>query len=278
MIEINLKGGLGNQMFEYSVARCLSLKYKTGLALNTWYFLHTAKDDTPRQYQLNIFNVDKEAKIKETINPIIRFTQRLILRFLDEEMVYKISRFFLRFSLPVYLNNYFQSEKYFKDIRDILLKEFTLVVDIGPEAQKIKKTLENSAGICLNVRRGDYLKPGNAEVYNVCDKEYYRQAMTYIKNNVRDPLFCIFSDDPEWVKKEFNIDNIIFAGNDILKDYEQMYLMSICKHNIIANSSFAWWGAWLNQNPNKIVLAPKMWTTTKTSEELDILPKEWITM
>lgn len=106
--------------------------------------------------------------------------------------------------------------------------------------------------------------------------EYYNKAVEYIKNEVKNPLICVFSDDPEWVKKEFKIENVIFAGNDILKDYEQMYLMSICKHNIIANSSFAWWGAWLNKNPNKIVIGPKQWLVNKTSDKLDVLPKEWI--
>jgi hypothetical protein len=280
MIEVNLKGGLGNQMFEYATARHLGIKYKKNLVLNTEYFLNIPKGDIPRNYQLDIFHIDKTAKIKETINPLFKLIQKIVLKvfnkFFGEKIQIDFANILLKLNLPVYLNGYFQSEKYFKDSRDILLKEFTLTKEIGQEAKRLKDILEKSEGVCLNVRRGDYLRPDYIKIFGVLNMEYYQKALKYIKDKVKNPLVCVFSDDPEWVKKEFKIDNVIFAGTDILKDYEQMYLMSLCKHNIIANSSFAWWGAWLNQNPNKIVIAPKQWATNKTADELDILPKTWI--
>ncbi len=276
MIEINLKGGLGNQMFEYSAARNLSIKYKTDLVLNTEYFSNIPKGDVVRKYQLDIFNIDKDAKIKDKISPALKLTQKIIFKLLGEKIPYKISLLLLKFRLSIHLDGYFQSEKYFKDIRNILLKEFTLTKNLGNEAKKIKDVLEKSEGVAINIRRGDYLRPDYMKLYGSPAKEYYNQAISYMKNKIENPTFCIFSDDPEWTRKEFKIDGAIFAGNDILKDYEQMYLMSICKHNIIANSSFAWWGAWLNKNQNKIVIAPKQWTVAKNSDELDILPKEWI--
>lgn len=276
MITINLKGGLGNQMFQYAAARHLSIKYQTDLVLNTEYFLNIPKGDVPRKYQLDIFNIDKNIKIKETIKPAIKFIQKIILKLFNEKILYNFSNILLKLNLPVYLNGYFQSEKYFKESRNILLKEFTLKKELGDEAKKIKAMLQKSEGVCLNIRRGDYLRPDYIKIYGLCSMEYYNEALKYIKDNIKNPLICVFSDDPEWVKKEFKINNIIFAGTDILKDYEQMYLMSICKHNIIANSSFAWWGAWLNQNTNKIVIGPKQWFANKTSNQLDILPKEWI--
>lgn len=276
MIEINLKGGLGNQMFQYSTGRRLSIKYKTDLVLNTEYFLNIPHGDVPRKYQLDIFNIDKNIKIKETISPTKKLFQKIFSKLLCENIQISIASFLLQIGSSAHLNGYFQSEKYFKDIRDILLKEFTLTKELGEEAKKIKSILEKSEGVAVNIRRGDYLRPDYMKIYGTCDMEYYNKSIEYIKNKVKNPLFCVFSDDPEWVKKEFKMDNAIFAGNDIMKDYEQMYLMTICKHNIIANSSFAWWGAWLNQNKNKIVIGPKKWLVNKTSDELDILPSEWI--
>lgn len=276
MIEINLKGGLGNQMFQYSIAKNLSIKYKTDLVLNTEYFSNIPKGDVPRKYQLDIFNIDKNITIKDKINPLLKILEKISLKFFGEKIQIPIANFLLKIGLSAKLNGYFQSEKYFTDIRDNLLKEFTLAKNLGEEAMKIKNILESKNGIAVNIRRGDYLRPDYMKIYGTCDMKYYNKAIDYIKNKIENPLFCIFSDDPEWVKKEFKMDDAIFAGNDILKDYEQMYLMTICKHNIIANSSFAWWGAWLNQNPNKIVIGPKMWLVGKTSDRLNILPKTWI--
>jgi hypothetical protein len=276
MIEIKLKGGLGNQMFQYSAGRHLSLKYKTDLVLNTEYFSNIPKGDVVRKYQLDIFNIDKNIKIKDKISPAQKLTLKIIFKLFGEKISYNISALLLKLGFTAHLDGYFQSEKYFKDIRDTLLKEFTLTKNLGEEAKKIKDILDKSEGVAINIRRGDYLRPDYIKLYGSPTMEYYNQAILYIKNKFENPIFCIFSDDPEWVRKEFKIDGAIFAGNDILKDYEQMYLMSICKNNIIANSSFAWWGAWLNQNPNKVVIAPKQWTVAKSSDELDILPENWI--
>ncbi len=276
MITINLKGGLGNQMFQYAAARHLGVKYKTNLVLNTEYFSNIPHGDVPRKYQLNIFNIDKNIKFKESINQTVKLLQKILLKFFGEKIQIPLANILLKVGLSVHLNGYFQSEIYFKNIRDILLKEFTLTKELGEEAGKIKNILENSEGVAINIRHADYLRPDYIKIYRTCNMEYYNKAVEYIKNEVKNPLICVFSDDPEWVKKEFKIENVIFAGNDILKDYEQMYLMSICKHNIIANSSFAWWGAWLNKNPNKIVIGPKQWLVNKTSDKLDVLPKEWI--
>lgn len=276
MIEINLKGGLGNQMFQYATAKNLATKYKQKIVLNTEYFSNIPTGDVPRKYQLDIFNIDKDIIFKEKINPIKKLWQKISLKFIKESVQINIASALLKLGISVHLNGYFQSEQYFKEIKDIILEEFTFKTELGTEAQKIKNMLEQSNGVALNIRRGDYLRPDYIKIYGTCTMEYYSKALEYIKTKVEKPLVCVFSDDPEWVKKEFKIDNIIFAGNDILKDYEQMYLMTLCKHNIIANSSFAWWGAWLNKNPNKIVIGPKQWLVGKTADQLEILPKEWI--
>lgn len=278
MIHIRIRGGLGNQMFQYATARCLSHKYNTNLALNTEYFYNTPKKDVKRPYQLNVFNINKNIETETKVNPVMKLLQRVFLKFFGDKIQISIANLILKIKLPVYLNGYFQNEKYFLDIREILLKEFTLNKEINEETKKIKERIEKSEAVCLNVRRGDYLRPDYLKIYGICSMEYYAEALKYIKQRVENPLVCIFSDDPEWVKKEFKIDNVLFTDNRTISDYEQMYLMSLCKHNIIANSSFSWWGAWLNQNPNKIVIGPKQWLVNKSSEELDIMPKDWIKM
>jgi len=276
MIEIKLKGGMGNQMFQYATGRSLGLKYKIPVTLNTEYFINTPLGDTKREYQLDLFNIDKHIKIIDAENPIIKIIQKILQKFIGDRVSIFMTKLLLSVKLPVYLNGFFQNEKYFNNIRHILVKEFTLVNKISAEAERIKHQLESSQSVAINVRRGDYLRPDNIKLYGTCDIKYYNNAVTYIRNKMPNPLFCIFSDDQEWVKNEFKMSNAIFAGNDTLKDYEQMYLMTICKHNIIANSTFSWWGAWLNQNPDKIVIAPRQWMVDKTADELDILPKDWM--
>jgi len=278
MIHIRIRGGLGNQMFQYATARHLSYKYNTDLALNTEYFYNTPKKDVKRKYQLDVFNIDKNIKTETKVNPIIKLIQKIFLKFFGDKIQISIANLILKIKLSVYLNGYFQNEKYFSDIRAILLKEFTLNKEINEETKKTKEIILKSEAVCLNVRRGDYLRPDYLKIYGICSMEYYTKALEYIKQRVENPLICIFSDDPEWVKKEFKIDNVLFTDNRTISDYEQMYLMSLCKHNIMANSSFSWWGAWLNQNPNKIVIGPKQWLVNKSSEELDIMPKDWIKM
>lgn len=274
MIIVKLQGGLGNQMFQYATARHLSLKYRKEIILNTEYFSNIPKGDVSRKYQLDIFNIDKNIKMEDTTNLMLKWTQKIILKLLSEKTLYNISEMFLKYNLPVYLSGYFQSEKYFKESRDILLREFTLTRELGEEAKKIKNIIEKSEAVCLNIRRGDYLRPDYMKIYGACSMDYYEKAIKYINSRIKTPLICVFSDDPEWVKKEFNTGNVIFAGNDVLKDYEQMHLMSLCKHNIIANSSFAWWGAWLNLNPNKIIIAPQKWFNIDSPP--DIIPESWI--
>ncbi|MFZ2038539.1 MAG: alpha-1,2-fucosyltransferase [Minisyncoccia bacterium] len=280
MIKIKLMGGMGNQMFQYATARALGIKNGKNITLNTNYFSNIPKGDTPRHFQLNVFNITGKGSNRKLDNILFllffRYLPRIFPALRNEKKQIVLANKLLRFDLSAYLSGYFQNEKYFKDNRNTLLKEFTLNTKLSEEGKRMEKILRENQSVCLNIRRSDYLRPDYVKIYGACTMEYYSLALKYIYTKVEKPLICIFSDDPEWVKKEFKMENVIFAGNDILKDYEQMYLMTQCKHNIIANSSFAWWGAWLNQNPNKIVIAPKQWFANKTANELDILPPEWI--
>ena len=132
--------------------------------------------------------------------------------------------------------------------------------------------------MAIHVRRGDYINDKKTSlVHNVCDLNYYERAIDVIKAQVNNPTFFVFSDDIEWAGENLPVNpNARYVSNLEGEDYEELILMSMCEHNIIANSTFSWWGAWLNQNPNKIVIAPKQWLVNKTSAELDILPKDWL--
>ena len=137
------------------------------------------------------------------------------------------------------------------------------------------KQIKESNAVSLHVRRGDYLLH---DVHNTDKLEYYTKAMTYLESKVDNPTYFMFSDDIEWVKQNFRSQHkMIFVDfNDAKTNYEDIKLMSNCKHNIIANSSFSWWSAWLNTNPNKIVTAPQVWFNGDMYDYTDLVPKSWI--
>jgi hypothetical protein len=253
---VKLKGGLGNQMFQYAYGRCLSLRHKTIFKLDKFLFrsqiCQKMAGITPRKYELGEFNiVGKIAGFKEIV---------------------------IKNKNNIYLDGYFQSEKYFKDIRQILLKEFTLRKKTS-NFSRLERQISESNSVSVHIRRGDYVKDIVTRKYHgVQTLGYYLQAMKIIEGKIKKPHFFFFSDDILWVKENFNKVNnpVTFVSNlHRLTNQEELILMSFCKHNIIANSSFSWWGAWLNINPKKIVVAPKRWFRQKVNEK-SIVPREWI--
>lgn len=175
-----------------------------------------------------------------------------------------------------FLDGYWQTEKYFSDIREELLKAFQFEIADSSLRKYADRIRDNS--VSVHVRRGDYLK--FPDIYGgICGRDYYRKAMDFFCEQNPETVFYVFSDDKEWVQKAFNEYNAVVVEKDFFSDYDDwydMYLMSQCNHNIIANSSFSWWGAWLNQNKNKQVVSPRKWFNgEKTS---DIWCPEWIKM
>jgi hypothetical protein len=177
------------------------------------------------------------------------------------------------FMLPTYLHGYFQSEKYFKHNRNKILEFFTCDDVINKIHEKYKNNLSN--GSCsIHVRRGDYLNL--PDHHPTQDMEYYKKAISIVGS---DKTFFIFSDDIRWCKENFNfLDNVIYCENN--EDYEDLYLMSLCDDNIIANSSFSWWGAWLNKNESKKVISPKKWFGPSKSNFItnDIYCEKWVVL
>ena len=195
----------------------------------------------------------------------------------DQEPVYYIPSIFKELEKNQYLIGHFQSYKFFYDYKDSILKEFQFSQNnLSEKTKKMEEVIGCSNSICIHVRRGDYLNGYYYETLGkVCSMDYYKRAVEYIRETIEDPKFFVFSDDPEYVALNLQIQDAIYVDfNKGSDSWQDMYLMSRCKHNIIANSTFSWWGAWLNDNPQKIVVAPSRWFANMDNDE--IVPPEWI--
>lgn len=195
----------------------------------------------------------------------------------DQEPVYYIPSIFEDLKKNQYLIGHFQSYKYFNDYRDSILEELQFSTkSLSEETRQTTKIINSSNSVSIHVRRGDYLNGYYYETLGkVCSIDYYKRAVNYIKEKIEDPHFFVFSDDQDYVAKNLQIEDATYVDfNKGCDSWQDMFLMSQCKHNIIANSTFSWWGAWLNANVNKIVVAPSRWFANMDNDE--IVLKEWI--
>lgn len=293
---VKLVGGLGNQMFQYAFAYALSqkLNIETNLDLSWFEEVKTHQNVTARPFDLEVFNIDYKAASSEDLSKVVRPVKLTSFqRFLWD--VFKIKKYqpvgncfvetvSYRFNKKMfssqdyfYYDGYFQNEKYFKNVRKELLNSFKLNVELDDKNQAILDKIKNTNSVSIHVRRGDYVTLECAKDYHgTCSLEYYKNAIEYIAKRVKNPQFFLFSDDIDWVGENLIIDypfTIVDFNQE--KSWFDLELMKNCKHNIIANSSFSWWGAWLNQNPKKIVVAPQQWVAKKGTK-CEIVPKKWV--
>lgn len=178
----------------------------------------------------------------------------------------------------IILDGYWQSEKYFSDIPDILHREFTIKYPQDFQSRRFADLIQSTNSISLHLRRTDYVQDAlTNKIHGACDQSYYDRCVKYIAEQVSNPHFFVFSDEPQWAKENLQLGfpTTIVDCNDASRNYEDLRLMSMCKHNIIANSSFSWWGAWLNSNPSKLVLAPRKWFNDETRNTRDLIPEQW---
>ncbi len=292
MIITQLTGGIGNQMFQYAFARSLSLQFHSDLYLD----IYSYEWDSLRDYELDAFNISPKIADRGVIDSVKKSKPSLKIRLLFKLKRKPIPNYYfphikeLKFSynetvskIPnqsVYLEGYWQSAKYFEKYRNEILKDFKLKNRLGIEANRYKEQiLRSKVSISVHVRRGDYVQnPETTAYHGLCDLNYYFKAIQKIQDEVVKPVFFIFSDDKDFVKVEFGqLSNCVFVEN-LDSDIEELMLMSYCAHNIIANSSFSWWGAWLNNNSDKIVIAPKQWFKIQEMQNQthDLIPNQWI--
>jgi hypothetical protein len=290
-LTLALYGGLGNQMFQYAFAKKLSILYKIPLTLDLYGF----KFDKfyKRQFELKNLNITVK-NIKET--SLIKFHLSRIL-FKCPDFVKSIFRNFIFvenrsnytssiLSKPIknhlYLFGYWQDEKYFLDIRDILRKEFTPVKKLSDKnADLFKKIKKTPNSVAVHVRRFHGIsnetilqnKVKNLKPPFFLSKDYYVEAVNLLKKKIPKAKFFIFSDDPLWAKNNLSfIPSALFLENDRGGDFEDLILMSKCRHQIIANSSFSWWGAWLANNIEQVVISPRQFKYTPR------IPKRWVSI
>jgi hypothetical protein len=273
-MNIIFSGGLGNQMFQYALYLRLKLAGKNVRMSTSLYYLIQMHNG----YELN--------EIFDTVTPAIQFSKLYLfwIRFLYK---YRLKWFVYSDSLKYddtvfitkkpYLIGYWQSEKYFIQIKEQVLNTFVFK-NIDEKNHRIAKEMQNLNSISMHIRRGDYV--GNAMHDGVYTLEYYRKAIDTILTIIKEARFYVFSDDSRWAQdfiKTLPIQAFVINWNKGRNSYKDMYLMSQCKHNIIANSTFSWWGAWLNKNPQKTVIAPAKWFPNTPSESYkDIILDKWI--
>lgn len=282
MIVVEIIGGLGNQMFQYALGKKLSKSLNSPLYLDKLGF---------QNYDLHSFCLDKlNTDYKEADGILLqnfkkpRVFQKIIRVFRPSSPLKVKERFFnfdetlLNLQGDLYLCGYWQTEKYFLDIRQDLLQDFTPREQLPPEAVRFSEMMKNTNSVSLHIRRGDYARdPKTSSIHGVQPLSYYQKAVNVISEKVKDPKYFIFSDEIEWAKEHLNfLKDVEFVSAQKFENHVEMTLMSHCQHNIIANSSFSWWGAWLNLNPKKIVIAPQKWFASGGRNTKDILPESWV--
>lgn len=283
---VRIIGGLGNQMFQYAFYLALKNRYENvKLDISAYekeYKLHNGFELS------NIFDLNFEIASKSEINKLkyrnnlFGKIQKKILR-KKNEVNYVDTLYHpevLDIKEDAYYNGYWNSEYYFLDIEDLVKRSFEFKNGLNDLNKKILNSILKEESVSVHVRRGDYLESKiNREIYgNICTEEYYEKAIEIIKNKISNPKFYVFSNDIDWCKKNLILDNVEYVDWNIGKEsYIDMKLMSCCKHNIIANSSFSWWGAWLNKNPNKKVITPARFFNNVIPSNMEtFLPKNWI--
>lgn len=276
MIISKLMGGLGNQMFQYAVARNLSLNHNVELKIDLSFLnnRNMGSNFVYRDYDLNLFNIKPDFEID--------FSKRIVHSnqphfHYSKSYIDSISNLLLEGN-SVLLDGYWQSPFFFSEFEEEIRKDFEFINKVENETGEIKEMLnliESTNSVMLNVRRTDYL---NTSFHGVMGMDYLNKAKDIIEQKVENPHYFIFSDDVNWCKENINFENMTLVDHRYKGEKFGYYLqlMSKCKHFIIPNSTFAWWAAWLNTNDSKVVIAPKQWFTDSKINTNDIIPSDWI--
>lgn len=282
MIVTKLISGLGNQLLQYAIGRELSIAKGVPLKLDTSFFL----DQNLRSYKLDHFNIvaqvatildiepfKKEikfyndlhrktslySKLYRNIEPI--FYPKHTKNYFKEHVWWILEPSVFKTPSNAYIEGYWQHFKYFEKIQPQIFEELTLKEAAGAKAELLLSIIkQDKSSVAVHVRRGDYVTDSGANyLMGVLPVSYYQNAITYMVQKVSSPTFYFFSDDLDWVKKNIKVDApVVYVDGNV--DYVDLDLMRHCSHNIIANSTFSWWGAFLNRNLHKIVIAPNKWS------------------
>lgn len=291
MVIVRLSGGLGNQMFQYALGKHLSVLGNTQLKIDISSF----QTDQLRNFELDKFkikaNLVSELEVQmlselQESNTTKRWLSKLYHLVTKQIVVYNEKNlsydpFILKFYnswINIVLKGCWQNELYFRGIRHQIIEDFSPKEELSFSKNSYLPKIESQTSVSLHVRRGDYVHDkATQSIHGVCSLDYYHLAVEVIKKTVKKPHFFVFSDDTEWVAKNISLaaSTTYVSGNTAASD---LLLMAKCKHHITANSTFSWWGAWLNQQRNKIVICPKMWYWDSKLEKqtTNLIPQDWI--
>jgi len=299
MIIINIMGGLGNQMFQYAAAKSLSVINNAELKIDASDF-NKCTLNKEHTFQLDYFNmiavqatkaeINNYKKHKYNYNPVITLLRKALKlpvkkiqnpHFYNEPDYSSFKPEIFELEPEKYLFGYFNSYKYFQSIRNILLEEFTPKWELSPDAKDAINLIENTNSVSIHFRRGDYISdPGvKKSVEGIITEKYYQNTINYIAEKIENPHFFMFSNDMDWVKQNFKIPYKVtyIDFNSPQRGYEDLWIMSRCKHNITAGgSTFSWWAAYLNPHEEKIVTRTKnMNNESRYNYTEDYFPHEW---
>ncbi|MVF12933.1 alpha-1,2-fucosyltransferase [Ketobacter sp. MCCC 1A13808] len=292
MIILQLNGGLGNQLFQYAAALAASKKYHRPILIET----SMLQTDSLRNLEIDKLSIPGLAAYKhdnslfecilkfKVLKKVMFYFSRIFhLKFVYVEHSFNYDPNFFRAikeTKTIFLFGYFQSYRYFTRIRRELRASF-LPNKISDISKPLQKEIQESMSVSLHVRRGDYVSSKETnDFHGVCSLEYYDAAISYIQNNVLNPTIYVFSDDLDWVQNNMQIPcSHVFVDHAFSNNhFDDFSLMMACKHNIIANSSFSWWAAWLNDYPEKIVICPDKWFASKKIVTTDLIPEKWVSI
>lgn len=289
MIIVKLQGGLGNQMFQHSFGKKIALKTNAPLKYDVSWYSQNFNDVTRREILISLFempfNVMSSNNVfirteKSSLFEIIkkRISGNYVCNILKEgdlswdRKIEKRGHF--------YVEGYWQNYKYFNEIKELLEKDFRFPEYKNEPDKEMAENIKNSNSVGIHIRRGDYSNnPRINQYHGTCSLEYYQKASQTLEKKFSNLKYFLFSDDPEWVNDNFNfLHNFKIVSDGKRSELDEMHLLSDCKHQIIANSSFSWWGAWLNKNSEKVIIAPERWflDEEKQKQSKNITPDEWI--
>jgi len=286
MIVSSLRGGLGNQFFQYATGRALARRRKTELVLDVEWFNHNHPGSEPRTFELYRYRIQARTLLASERKWIQRFTVGRMKRF---AFAHRWTRFkepdfnqyypsTLDLGGNVYLDGYWQYPDYFADCEDLIRAELVPSAAVSEQDCAIVRRIKEVNSVSIHVRRGDYLTSG--QFIGVLPLTYYTRAITWVMSRVKSPHFFVFSDDSDWVRANFLIDApveyVVHDGADAA--FKDLHLMAQCQHHIIANSSFSWWAAWLCSSESPLVLAPMRWFAKHAPGTHSRLPPNWVSL
>lgn len=295
MIIVKLMGGLGNQMFQYAAGRRLAGRYGTKLKFDGSFLYRNYSGCTPRQLELQHLNLELHLATPLEVAEVVGKGPNLFVTGLVRikqfcgiggrrgtvycESVYHYDSMYEVMSDHAYLEGYWQSPQYFVGIEQLLREEFQVTTPLDEKNIEMLEQIRSCNAVSVHVRRGDYItNPNAAQHHGVCGINYYREAVTHMDSLVQRPVYFVFSDDPDWTREHLGFiqgaEYVVCNGSD--RGTEDFRLLSNCRHHIIANSSFSWWGAWLGADTDKKVIAPARWYLHNNIGTTNLFPASWI--